>query len=59
MQALEAMCASIKDAKQLLTLRPTQLVIPGPVCQWMAARGITRQDVLDMVQKTYAESKEV
>jgi hypothetical protein len=36
-----------------IALKPTMLILPGPVCQYLNERGITREDVLDMVREAH------
>jgi predicted TIM-barrel enzyme len=52
--SLEAMVKDmlLKDAP--ITLKPTKLIIPGPVRQWLDERGYTHEDVLDMVKEAHA-----
>lgn len=52
--SLEAMVKELVRKDEPITLRPTQLIIPGPVRQWLDEHDYTHEDVLAVVKEAYA-----
>ncbi len=56
--SLEAMVKELVRKDVPIALKPTMLILPGPVCQYLNERGITREDVLDMVREAHRPLEE-